>query len=88
LHGHLWRAFLVWEHEARRMIRGRRDFMPSDAAPNIEDEIGYNDEDDEMEDMTPAVVMLEALVPNDYNEDMAMAAALEASKVDEESKWS
>jgi hypothetical protein len=36
-----------------------------------------------MEDVTPAAMKLEALVPDDYNEDAAMVAALEASKVDE-----
>jgi hypothetical protein len=86
-----WRAFLSWEHEARRMIRGKRDFMHGDAAPYSEDEISYNDEedeDDEMEDVPPPVIVkLEAAVHDDYDEEVATAAALAASMADEESKW-
>jgi hypothetical protein len=68
------RAFPAWEHETRRTIRGKRDFMLGDAAPDNEDEIGYNDEEDEeedneMEDVPPAIMKLEALVPDDYDED-------------------
>jgi hypothetical protein len=37
-----WRAFLAWEHEARRMIRNRRSFMPGDDAPESKGEVFYD----------------------------------------------
>jgi hypothetical protein len=47
-----WRALLAWEHEAHQAIRGLRDFLPSDATPDIEYEVDddYNEEE-EMEDV-------------------------------------
>jgi hypothetical protein len=84
-----WHAFLALEHEARQTIHGKRDFLLGDAAPGSKDEIGYDEEgeDDKMEDVPPAIVKLETLVPDDYDEEAAMVAALVASKADEESKW-
>jgi hypothetical protein len=63
-----WRAFVSWEHEARWMIRGKRDFMPGDSALDSEDEISYNDKEGEVEEeyVTPSVTLkLEAVVPDD-----------------------
>jgi aminoglycoside N3'-acetyltransferase len=34
-----WHAFLAWEHEARRVIHGHRDFMLGDDAPDSKDEV-------------------------------------------------
>jgi hypothetical protein len=62
-----YRAFLAWEHEVRRVIRGLWDFMPGDDAPDIEDKVFYDEEeeedDNEMEDVPLAVVKLEAALP-------------------------
>jgi hypothetical protein len=90
----LWHTFLAWQHEAGRVIRGRWDFMPADDAPDSADKVFYDedsdddDEDDEMEGVPPAAVKLEAVVPDSYDEEDAMAAALQASLADEEAKYS
>jgi hypothetical protein len=41
-----------------------------------------------MADVPPAIVKLEVLVPDDYNEEAVTAVALAASTADEDSKWS
>jgi hypothetical protein len=91
-------VFLSWEHEARRVIRGRWDFMPGNNDPDNEDEVFYEDgdedkgedekEDDKMEDVPRAAVKLEAVLPDNYDEDAATTAAMATSLADEEAKWS
>jgi hypothetical protein len=79
-----WRAFLAWEHEACWTIRGTLDFQPGEAARDNGDE-----KDEEMEDVAPLVaVKPEALIPDDYDEEAAIAATLTTSKANEDSKWS
>jgi hypothetical protein len=74
-HEDFWRAFLAWEHEAHRTIHVKRDFQPGKATPESKDE---NEDDEEMEDVvSPTIVELEVLVPDDYDEDAATPAALE-----------
>jgi hypothetical protein len=81
-------TFLSWEHEACLTIHGKRNLLPGDATPDSEDEVGYDDEEgNDMEDVPPATVKMEALVPDDYDEEAATAAALSASKADEDLKW-
>jgi hypothetical protein len=87
-----WHAFLAWEHEARRVIRDHREFMPGDDVPDNENEVVYDEDDDDeedvkMEDVPPAAVKLEDVVPNNYDEDAATAAAMAASLADEDTKW-
>jgi hypothetical protein len=41
-----------------------------------------------MDDVPPATVKLEDVVPNNYDENAATVAALAASLSDEEAKWS
>jgi hypothetical protein len=87
----LWCAFLAWKHEECRTIHGTQDFLPSEVTPDSEDEVDddYNEEDEEMEDMPPPSTMkMEALFPDNYDEEAATAVALVVSKVDEDSKWS
>jgi hypothetical protein len=64
--------------------------MLGDGAPDNEDEDLYDDDgdDDEMEDVPPADVKLEALITDDYDEDAATATTLAASEADEEAKYS
>jgi hypothetical protein len=72
----------------RRKIRGKWDFMLGNAAPDSEDGIGCNEEEEDDEMVAPAAMKLEALVPDEYNEDAATAAALATSKANEKAKWS
>jgi hypothetical protein len=45
--------------------------------------------EDEMEDAAPlTAVKLEVIVPGDYDEEVATAAAMELSNAEEEAKWS
>jgi hypothetical protein len=46
-----WRAFLSCEQEACQFNRGHRDFMPGDDAPDSEDEVFYEEDDTEDEEM-------------------------------------
>jgi hypothetical protein len=64
--------------------------MPGDDAPDSENEVVYDedDEDGEMENAPLAAVKLEAVLPDKYDEEAATAAALAASLADEEAKWS
>ena len=46
--------------------------MPGDDAPDSENEVVYDEddeEDEEMEDVPPATVKMETLVPDDYDEE-------------------
>jgi hypothetical protein len=85
-----WRAFLVWEHEACHVIRDRLEFMLSDDAPVSENEVFYDEDDndnEEMDAMPPTDVKLEDVVPENYDEDVATANAMAASLADEDAKW-
>jgi hypothetical protein len=42
-------------------------------------------EDDKMEDVPPTTVKMEALVPDDYDEEAGTATSLATSKADEDS---
>jgi hypothetical protein len=61
---------------------------------NIEDEVFYEDgdedeeEDDEMGDVPSAVVKLEAVLPENYDEDATTGAAMATSLEHKEAKWS
>jgi hypothetical protein len=90
-----WRAFLAWEHEARRVIHGRRDSIPGDDVPDSEDDVFYKDGEDadeegdnEMEGAPSATVKLKAVLLDNYDKDVATTGAMAASLVDEEAKWS
>jgi hypothetical protein len=83
------RAFLAWEHEAHCVICGRREFMPGNDAPDSENEAVYDedDEDEEMKDLRLAGVKLEDVIPDNYDENTATAAAMAASLADEDANW-
>jgi hypothetical protein len=88
-----WGAFIGWENEARRAICKKRDFVPvkdygvlaAAASEGRYEEDNNQDMDDET---PPATVKLEALAPDDYDEDADTNAAMEVSKAEEEAKWS
>jgi hypothetical protein len=45
--------------------------------------------DEEMEDAAPLIaVKLDDIIPEDYDEETAIAAAMELSRAEEEAKWS
>jgi hypothetical protein len=60
-----WRAFLAWKHKECRTIRATHFFLLGNAAPDYDDE----EEDDEMEDVPPATLKMEALVRDDCGEE-------------------
>jgi hypothetical protein len=69
--------------------------MLDDNVPNSEDEVFYGDgkekgeeedDDDGMEDVHPAAIKLEAILPDNYDEDAATSTAMAASLADEEAK--
>jgi hypothetical protein len=82
-------VFLASEHELHQVIRGRRDFMPNDDAPDSEDEDDKKDDvvdeeaDIEMEDVPPATVKLEVVLPDNYDDDAATAATMAAPLEDD-----
>jgi hypothetical protein len=84
-------ASSAWEHEARRVICDLCEFRPGDDAPDSENEVFYDDEDDDndedMDDVPPSIVNLEVVVPDNYDEDAATAAAMATSLADEDAKW-
>jgi hypothetical protein len=75
-----WRAFLAWEHEARRATTEVRDFQPGE---DYGDLAAATDDDDD----APPAVKQEPLLPEDYN-DAAVPRALAESKAEEDAKWS
>jgi hypothetical protein len=69
--------------------------MPGDHEPDSENEVIYEEEDDdedddkdeEMEDVPPVPVKMEDVVPDNYDEDAAKAAAMVSSLADKDAKW-
>jgi hypothetical protein len=55
--------------------------MPDDDTPENENEVASD------EDMPPAAVKLEDVVPDNYDEDVAMADAMAASLANEDANW-
>lgn len=72
----------------RRAIQQVRGFQPrKDALASEDEEQGDEGDDKEMEDVvSPVLVKLEALFPDNYDEEAAMTTALELSRANEEAR--
>jgi hypothetical protein len=78
------------------VIRDVWDFQPDENYDVLAAATSENEEDDEEENASqhledeapPATVKLEALVPDDYDEDAATTTTMELSKAEEEARWS
>jgi hypothetical protein len=76
---YLWHSFFAWEREACRATTEVRDFQPGE---DYGDLVAATDDD------KPPAVKQEALLPEDYDEDVAVARAFVKSNAEEDVKWS
>jgi hypothetical protein len=75
------------QHEARRATRGVHDFQPGKDYEDLT--AATNEEKDDNDDDVPSTaVKKDTFLPSNYDEEAAIARALEELNAEEEAKWS